>query len=456
MKDHAFCFSADLWQRDGIALWNSEQGLDLSKAPLCDEARSQLSQIFSGEIPWFEGLDETARLEALRSHSCAEILSDFGNCHEEVERFFKYSTSPSSGMPFALHPALDAALVGYPPIGALATGIPGPWPGLTRAGRQFFNCTSPTVYRFPDGNATIARALLAWLRPDVFNSNNAVDRIGETIDVERLRDPSAKRRLNLNESVRTVKPVDGKNVIVETTKADGQVGCYKSSAAIVATWASATPSIVPSLSCAQKTSALAMGRFPVITATLSVSNWKAWKKLGASSLSWPGHPQWQRAELGFPVTFGIYAPPDSPDEPNTITAIGATTTLHRQPSEAAAIGRDFLDEPNRKEWLSNEIIRLLTCALAPYGFDSRFDLKSCEVELWPNGYSRYSTSLDDRDSTVASVADKQALAQGVGPIAIAGADVSDHPFLDGALEAAFDAVSTLLDRGKSLKSERFS
>ena len=444
-KNHAFCFSADQWQQDGIAIWNPEEGIDLSNAPLCEEAKRQLSLIFEGEVPWFEGFDETAKLQALKSRSCAEILSDFGNCHPEVERFFAYSTSPSSGLPFSLHPALDAALVGYPPIGSLAPNLAGPWPGLTQAGIQFFNTSSPVTYRFPDGNATIARAFLAWLRPDIFNGDNAAARIGETIDYDKLRNPTASRIFHLDESVQAIKSIDGNKLVVETTMSDGRSGNYSCSAAIVATWATESGLIVPSLTDSQKTTASAMGRLPIITATVAVSNWRAWKNLGVSSLSWPGHPHWQRAELGFPVKIGAYAAPDTPDEPNTITVIGATTALNKQAPVAAAMGREFLNQPNQAAQLRDEILRLLTSALGPAGFDAQNDIHSCEVELWPNGYSSYTTSLDDRDKSSASIEEKKTLARGVGRIAIAGADVTDRPFLDGALEAAFDAVSSLND-----------
>ncbi|MBC3377801.1 NAD(P)-binding protein [Serratia fonticola] len=445
-KNHAFCFSADQWDRDGIAFWRSEEGIELSDAPLCNEAKSQLSKIFKGEVPWFAGLDETAKLQALQSRSCTEVLTDYGKCHPEVERFFAYWTSPSSGLPFSLHPALDAALVGYPPIGALAPDLPGPWPGLTQAGTKFFNSSSRATYRFPDGNATIARAFLAWLRPDIFHGDTAATRLGETIDFEKLRNPAATRRFHVNETVKAIKPTGEDKVVVETTTSDGLCAKYCGSAVIVATWATECEAIIPALSKEQKTTASAMGRLPIITATVAVSNWRPWEQLGVSSLSWPGHPSWQRAELGFPVKIGAYSPPDSPNKPNTITAIGATTCLHEKPSVAAAMGREFLNQPHQAEKLRDELIRLLECALGPSGFDAQNDIHACQVELWPNGYPCYTTSLDDRDKSVASIEEKKELARGVGRIAIAGADVTDRPFLDSALEAAFDAVSMLHNR----------
>lgn len=443
---HAFCFAERQWGSAGIAIWHPGQELCLDDTPLCDEAKRQLAQIFRRELSWLDRLDEAAKLEALRTRSCAEVLSDFGEVHEEVARFFAYSSSPSSGMPFSSHPALDAALVGYPPLGALAPRAPGPWLGLTRAGRQFFGHASPKVYRYPDGNATVARAFLAWLRPDIFSSGDAETRVDEPLDMDKLRDPKAARQVRCQETVRVIRPAGPEGVIVDTTGADGRPARYRGTAAILATWASAAPSVVPTLSDAQKATAARMGRFPVVTATIALTNWRPWRELGVSSLSWPGHPHWQRAELGFAVTFGSHAPADSPDDPNTITAIGSTTSLHRQPSIAGAEGRAWLEAPNRAASLADELVRLLRSALEPAGFDARKDVRGVVVEPWPHGYSRYSTSLDDRDLT-ATPDEKRALGLGVGPIAIAGADVADHPFLDGALEAAFNAVIALEERG---------
>lgn len=371
---------------------------------------------------------------------------EFGKCNPEVERFFAYSTSPSSGLPFCLHPALDAALVGYPPIGALAPAIPGPWPGLTRAGTLFFDSYSPKTYRFPDGNTTVARAFLAWLRPDLFGASDVAAGIGESYEVGLLRDAASDRRVHLEESVTAIKPLGDDSVIVETTSPSGRSASYTSSAVIVATWASEVQNVVPSLSEEQKATAATMGRLPIITATIALSNWRAWENLGVSTLTWPGHPSWQRAELGFPVSFGGFAPSASADEPNTITAIGATTTLSRQISVAAKQGREFLTQPNQAERLQEEILALLATALGSHGFDVQNDVHSCEVELWPNGYSRYSTSLDARETSCATLRQKQELARGDGRIVIAGSDVTDRPFLDAALEAAFDAVTTLSER----------
>lgn len=443
---HAFCFSSDIWGREGVAIWSPHDALGLSDAPLCDEAKGEIEKILSGSVDWFEGLDEQAKLEVLQSRSCAEVLSEFGKCHEETQRFFAFSTSPSSGMPFATHPALDAALVGYPPFGALAPNIPGPWPGLTRAGRQFFGTTSPVTYRFPDGNATIARAFLAWLRPDAFRGVNVAERLGEQVNVEKLCDPASLRSFRLNERVDRVSSVDHTNVVVDATNENGRQVRYSAKAAVIATWASAAPSIVPSLSPEQKTTASAICRFPIVSATLSISNWRAWQNLGVSSLSWPGHPTWQRAELGFPVSLGGFSPSKTPDEPNVITVLGAATAEHYEPCVAAKTGRTLLEQSKSKDQLTIDLVRLISRALQPHGFDPRSELHEVDVELWPNGYSRYSTSLDYRDKDAASADDKDELANGVGQITIAGADVVDHPFLDGAIEAAARAVSLQICR----------
>ena len=101
-KNHGFCFSADQWDRDGLAIWDPEVGIDLSKAPLCEEAKLQLSSIFNGETSWFDGLDETAKPEAelkeaswrsvrpISSYALlrARLVSIFGKGYHQVWIFF--------------------------------------------------------------------------------------------------------------------------------------------------------------------------------------------------------------------------------------------------------------------------------------------------------------------------------------------------------------------------------
>ncbi|MFI7025949.1 NAD(P)-binding protein [Micromonospora sp. NPDC049900] len=441
---HGLAFAASVWGRSHLAAHGPSDAVDLTDAPLAARARGQVAALVDEPTDWLAGRTDDEKLAELRRRSCDEVLRDFAELDEDTHRFLRYSTSAQSGMTFDQHPALDAALIGYLGLDGIGVRPSGtPWAGLTRTGARFFPHLDPPIFRFPDGNATVARALAHHLVPDLFDADTVDDRLTAEMSVDALDRPDNQVRIRLNATATALRHVGPDTVEVEVEGAGAATITYRARAAIVAAPAHTTARLVPELGPEQRATAACLGRYPIVSASVALRNWRAWQSLGVSRLSWPGHPTWQIAGLEFPVAIGACAPSPSPDEPTTATALGALTVAGTAPAAGAAAGRRRLYAAGASQEIATELRNLLAEALAPGGFVADRDIADLRVELWPHGYARYATSRDRPGDGSATTDARGRLADGVGRIAVAGVDVIDHPFLDGAMESAHLAVTRL-------------
>lgn len=444
---HGFAFPESVWGRGHLAVSDDQNATDFADAPVALRAKTEIAALFSDPTDWLASRTHADKLAALRIRSCDGLLRDYADLDDDTHRFLRYSTSAHSGMTFDQHPALDAALIGY--VGLDGLGIPDadePWEGLTQTGKRFFSHKDPPIFRFPDGNATVARAIAHHLIPDLFEAATVDDRIAADLSRDALDRPGNQVRIRLNSTAINVRH-DGSNaVLVEVERAGQGSSTCRARAAIIAAPAAAAARIVPELGRHQHATAANLARYPIVSASIAFRNWHAWQTLGLSRLSWPGQPTWQIAGLEFPVSIGAFVPAQGPDDPITATALGSLTAAGMAPAAGAAAGRRRLDGPGARSEILSELLGLLAEALAPGGFVAERDIAGVRLEVWPQGYARYSTSRDLPGDGSAAPEDKSLLAAGVGRIAIAGVDVVDHPFLDGAMESAWLAVSRLATR----------
>ena len=450
---HGFAFAAEVWGRSHTAVFRPDTGGDFGDAPVSPPARAQIAALITAPTDWLAGRTDEEKLAELRTHSCDGLLREFAALDDDVHRFLRFSTSPHSGLAFDQHPALDAALIGYVGLDGIDVeggGDGAPWKGLTHTGTRFFAHRDPPIFRFPDGNATVARALAHRLVPDLFAATSVDERLGADMATEALDRPGNQVRILLGTAAVELRRDGPDRVVVRVEARDGTTATHRAPAAVVATGAHDAARLVTGLDPEQRATAEALGRFPIVSATVALRNWRAWPAIGVNTLSWPGHPSWQIASLGFPVRMGGFEPPSSPDAPNVVTTLGGLTTPGRPPSDGAAEGRRRLASPTARAELRAELRRLLAEALAPGGFDADRDIAEVRVELWPQGYARYSTSLDgpDDEGRIGPGA-RERLADGTGPIAVVGVDVVDHPFLDGAMESAHRAVHRIASGPKA-------
>jgi spermidine dehydrogenase len=441
---HGFAFASSVWGGSHLATVQ-RSAADFAGAPVSRRTVAQINDLFNNPTDWLAGRTDDEKLAELRGRSCAGLLRDFASLDEDTHRFLLHSTAAQSGMTFDQHPALDGTLVGYQGMNGIELSASGdPWKGLTTTGTRFFPHMDPPIFRFPDGNATIARALAHHLVPGLFDAATADERLAAGMASEALDRPSGQVRIRLRCTAVSLRNHDG-HVRVDAEIPGGGITSYRAGAAVVATPAHVAAQLVPDLDEPRLATAARLGRYPIVSASVALRDWRAWQALGISRLSWPGHATWQTASLEFPVTMGGSQPSPSPDEPTTATVLGCLTAPGSPAAEGADTGRRRL-AGNAGPALAAGLKRLLAEALAPGGFDVDRDVADVRVEIWPHGYARCSSSRDTPGDGGVTYEARQQLAAGVGRIALAGVDVIDHPFLDGAMESARLAVARLAAR----------
>ncbi|MCK2244582.1 MULTISPECIES: NAD(P)-binding protein [unclassified Crossiella] len=435
-------FHREHWEHDHLAVlppgtkWTDA----LATAPMPPEARRQLGELLDRCPDWLSGRDRAAKLAALRVRTCAQVLTDFADLHPAVHQFLLRATAVDSGLNFDQHPALDAALIGFPGLSGLRIGYDGdPWPGLSKTGRQFWYSEEAPIYRFPDGNATIARALARALIPTLAPAGTVDDLLSATLDLSQLDSPQQNVRIRLHSKVVEVRNTRSAVSLAHT--AHGGHHRVTARAVILASWTAGLPAIVPELSTAQRSAAAATGRYPLAYANLALRDWKPWQRLGINRLTLPsGH--WQRGALEFPVHIGDHHPSPDPEHPVLANFFGCFTNPGVPPAVGAAQGRHWLINHGPAE-LETSLLDTLTRILGPAGFNPDRDIAALTVNTWPHGYARYLTLPHDADRWPDGPVPGDLLAQGVGRIRIAGVDVANHPYLDGAVDTAHTAVHEL-------------
>jgi spermidine dehydrogenase len=304
---------------------------------------------------------------------------------------------------------------------------------------------SPLVH-FPDGNATIARLLVRSLVPAALPGRNVGDAIPARLDYSRLDRPGAPVRLRLSAPVVHVQHVgtDPAREVEVTWQRFGQTQSARAGAVVLACYGMMVPFMCPELPAVQRTALHGIVKTPLVYASVAVRSWRAFARLGVSSLYAPGS-YFSSVSLNPAVAIGSYSSPQSPDEPTVIH-------LERTPCSP---GLSELDQhvAGRTELLAtpfstfeHEIRDLLSRALGAGGFNPARDIEAITVNRWPHGYAPEYNSLWDREPDLAaSMAMRVAWRQRCGRIAIANSDVGGGAYTDVAIEQGHRAVHELLD-----------
>ena len=97
------------------------------------------------------------------------------------------------------------------------------------------------------------------------------------------------------------------------------------------------------------------------------------------------------------------------------------------------------------EEFEDSIVRVMSGALEPGGFDAERDIAGITVNRWPHGYSyEYNDLFDPPDWSPAKGPHLEGAAQ-IGRISIANSDASAYAFINGAFDAADRAVNEQLN-----------
>ena len=324
---------------------------------------------------------------------------------------------------------------------AMETGYPG-FAGMTlaRDPRAAAEMDEPYIYHFPDGNASIARAIVRSLIPAVAPGDSMEDLVTARFDYGTLDVDGAATRLRLRATGVHVRNHEG-GVDVGYVR-DGQLHRVRAARAILAGYHMMIPSIMPELPATQRRALRANVKAPLSYTKVAVRDWHPWVRLGVHEITNP-MGFFSRLKLDYPVSIGDYRCPRTPDEPMVLHLVHVPTVPNRGLSTADArrAARQLLYDTSFEDFefhVRDELTRMLAAG----GFDADRDIAAITVNRWGHGYSYSGEGLAPEEDRPYEVARARR-----GRVAFANADAVWTPMASAAIAQGHRAVQGSRRRG---------
>jgi spermidine dehydrogenase len=408
------------------------------KAPLSDQARADLTRLFTEKVDYLPHLSRWQKKVLLSKTSYRDYLLKYVKLHPDALPFLQRQTYGVYGVGIDAVPAADLAGLGYPGFSGIdLSGPPGPGLGAEVTQRDD---RAPYIYHFPDGNASIARLLVRALIPGSASGTTMEDIVTAKMNYAAIDDPKSRVRVRLNSTVvkaaNVGDPEDAKEVEVTYVRGE-RAHTVRANACVLACWNMVIPYMCPDMSRKQK-DALAYGvKVPLVYTNVQIRNSRAFEKLGVRRIKCPGS-FFTTVELDYPVSMGDYQYPAGPDDPCVLH-------LEKIPCGAGATARDqqiagrmelyYTQFATFERNVRNQLGRILS----PGGFDPARDIQAITVNRWPHGYAYEYNSLFD-PNWPANERPCVIGRQPFGRISIANSDAGAFAYTSTAIDQAYRAV----------------
>jgi len=294
------------------------------------------------------------------------------------------------------------------------------------------------VHHFPDGNATLARLLVARLIPAVAKVASPEDCVTAQFDYGRLDQPDQPVRLRLSALAVEAGNRDGGSTVRYVR--GGKLHEAQARHTVMAGWHMLAAHIIPDLDAAQKEAMRANIKMPLVYAQVVVRNWQAIKASTVAAAYCPTS-YFQFVQMDYPVAMGGYAPKRDPESPVVLLMIrmpcppldeAPVPDLLRQ-GRYEVLGTDFAT-------YEEQIKQQLGGMYGGHGFDAARDIVAITVNRWGHGYVYEDAEYKGEPAHVAA-------SRRHGHIVMANADATGSAYTDAAIDAAMEAVLALKEEG---------
>jgi spermidine dehydrogenase len=409
-------------------------------AALSNAARNDLHRLLYEKKDYLPGLSSDEKKARMARTSYAKFLTEWVQVHKEVVRFLQAFPHPLFGVGIDAISAQDAWGLQMPGFAGMNLD-PSPGKGMNRdaiyneeAEKYFFH--------FPDGNASIARMLVRKLIPDAIPGSSATDIVMALADYSKLDQPSSPVRIRLSSTVVRVKHLGdpAKATEVEIAYArGGKPYTVKAGHCIMACWHVVIPYVCGELPDKQKAALADAAKVPLLYTNVALRDWKAFQKLGVSSIYAPGSYH-TNFTLDIPVSIGGYECARKPEEPIVIHMMKSPCHPGLPARQQHVLGRVELFTTSF-ETIEMKIRDQLARTLGPGGFDPARDISAITVNRWPHGYAYEYNSLWDKFWLEGGELPCEVARKPFGRLAIANADAGAYAYTDCAIDQAWRAVN---------------
>ena len=412
----------------------------LDQAPLSTIARDEIIELFAGETDYLPGISLDEKVIKLRSLSYKDFLKEVVGVTNETLEFFHMWRASYMGNALDLTPTLNAMRYGLPGVKGLGLN------DYLKSGRQPHN--NHDDFHFPDGNASVARLIVRRLIPDAASGSTMHDIISTRFDYSKLDQPKQPVKIRLNSTAVNVQHINEKTV--EITYVEGQsTNRVRAKNCVMACYHAIVPHICPELPGKQKEALRKTIRMPLVSISVLLDNWNAFKKLGIKSAYCPSSFA-SDVRLAYPLKFDDYESATKPDEPIMLhmyrIPVAGDGTFAR---EQFRLGRhELLAMPF--EVFERNIRDQLARMLKDGGFDPAREIKGITVNRWPHGYA---VGYNYESESIGYFSDRQEWPDEkrlwltgrtrYGRIAFANSDANASAMNETAIEQAYRATQEL-------------
>ncbi|MEW6320846.1 MAG: FAD/NAD(P)-binding protein [Acidobacteriota bacterium] len=414
----------------------------MAAAPVSDAVRRDMKRLTTEAFDPLPDLTPAEKKRRLAKISYADFLTTMWKLDPGVLPFFQTRTHGLFGAGIDVVPAQDAHGLGFP--GFQAMGLddsPGPGQNLDSIRHEG---TENYYFHFPDGNATIARLLVARLVPEALPATSMDDVVRAKADYGRL-DGAGPARIRLSSTAVRVRHVGdaGASRRVDVTYARGRsLETVTADGVVLACWHTGIPLMCPELPAAQKAALAYAIKVPLVYTNVFIRSWTSFVKLGVQSFVSPAFFH-TSVGLDFPVSVGGYQHPTNPDEPIVLHLSKSACKPGLPIREQHRAGRaELLATPF--EAIERDIRDQMGRALGPGGFDPARDILGITVNRWPHGYAYQYNSMADEFWFEGRETPCEVARRRFGRIAIANADAAAYSYTDASIDQAHRAVQELL------------
>ncbi len=407
----------------------------LKQMPLSAQAKQQLQKVYSEGESALDKISYFGRFDYIEKTSYFDFLKQqHGITDPQVLNLLRGFTVDDWGVGTDVLSVLEAVASGAP--GANIQDIP----FYGKYIKEYMSDEGePYIHHFPDGNASIARALVAKMIPTVTDASNIEDTIRAKFDYQQLDQEDSAVRLRLNSTVLNVKPIGSnhKQTTVEVAYVNrGTTQRVRGNNCILACYNMMIPHLVPQLPKEQKAALKRNVKIPMIYSSVMLNDWKALHELHIGAAYSPGNMH-QSMQMDFPVSIGGYQSSSILTDPQALTMVHMPISeqLGMPPMEQFRQGRNRLMTTSF-ETIELEIKEHLNGMLSPAGFDPERDINAITVNRWAHGYAYEGAELFDPDMEENAEIGRRAF----GRITIANSDSGASAYMDSAIDQAWRAV----------------
>ena len=409
----------------------------VDQMPVAPQARHDLLRLQDAKVDYLPGLNAEQKRVKLIQKSYKDFLLQDVKVHPDVVKIFQTAPHDLYAVGIDAVSAYDCAQYGFP-------GFAGMTLPKRRSGDDEEE-EEPYIFHFPDGNASIARMLVRSLVPGSAPGSTMEDIVTARMNYARLDETGSKVRIRLNSTAVRAKhvgdPQSAKEVEVAYVRG-GQAHRVRTASCVLACYNMVIPFLCPEMSDKQKEALAYAVKIPLVYTNVQIRNWKAFQKLGLSSIYAPG-AYFSNITLDFPVSIGDYKFPASPAEPCVLHLLRTPCKPGLPCKDQYRAGRWELFS-TKFETFERHVRDQLGRMLSAGGFDPATDIEAITVNRWPHGYAyEYNRLFEPLDRPAAErpcVIGRQPF----GRITIANSDADGHAYTNIAIDQGHRAIKEVM------------